>query len=108
LFLKVDVDLIQGPDIGAFTLNEAKIKVENNPIASGSTLSPYVSVQQKLIDGYTADLDVAEIAISPQNSIDKDIVDQLGFFDIDQYIGDPKLAASSSYPQLNELRDFLL
>jgi hypothetical protein len=99
-------DLIQGPDMGAFTLNEAKIKVENNPIASGSTLSPYVSVQQKLVDGYTADLDIAEIAISPQNSIDKDIVDQLGFFDIDQYIGDPKLAASSSYPQLNELRDF--
>jgi hypothetical protein len=101
-----NVDLMQGPDVGAFTLNEAKIKVENNPIASGSTLSPYVSVQQKLIDGYTADLDIAEIAISPQNSIDKDIVDQLGFFDIDQYIGDPKLAASSSYPQLNELRDF--
>ena len=99
-------DLIQGPDMGAFTLNEAKIKIENNPIASGSTLSPYVSVQQKLVDGYTADLDIAEIAISPQNSIDKDIVDQLGFFDIDQYIGDPTLASSSSYPQLNELRDF--
>jgi hypothetical protein len=101
-----NVDLMQGPDVGAFTLNETKIRVENNPIASGSTLSPYVSVQQKLVDGYTADLDIAEIAISPQNSIDKDIVDQLGFFDIDQYIGDPKLAASSSYPQLNELRDF--
>jgi hypothetical protein len=101
-----NVDLMQGPDIGAFTLNEAKIKVENNPIASGSTLSPYISVQQKLVDGYTADLDIAEIAISPQNSIDKDIVDQLGFFDVDEYIGDPKLAASSSYPQLNELRDF--
>ena len=99
-------DLIQGPDMGAFTLNEAKIRVENNPIASGSTLSPYVSVQQHLENGYTADLDIAEIAISPQNSIDKDIVDQLGFFDIDEYIGDPKLAASSSYPQLNELRDF--
>ena len=100
------VDLLQGPDAGAFTLNEAKIRVGNNPIASGSTLSPYVSVQQKLLNGYTADLDVAEIAISPQNSIDKDIIDQLGFFDIDDYIGDPQLAASSSYPQLNELRDF--
>jgi len=101
-----NVDLMQGPDIGAYTLNEQKIRTETYPYLSGSTLSPYVSIQEQLINGYTADLDLAEIAISPQNSIDNDIINQIGFFDIDEYVGDPQLAASSSYPRLNELRDF--
>ena len=101
-----NVDLMQGPDIGAFTLNEQKVRIATYPYASGSTLSPYVSIQEPLTNNYTADLDIAEIAVSPQNSIDTDIVNQIGFFDIDEYIGDPQLAASSSYPELNELRDF--
>jgi hypothetical protein len=101
-----NVDLVQGPDIGAFTLNESKIQSVTYPLASGSTLSPYVSIQEQLINGYTADLDIVEISVSPQNSIDTDIINQLGFFDIDDYIGDPQLASSGSYPKLNELRDF--
>ena len=101
-----NVDLVQGPDIGAFTLNEAKVRTQNYPYASGSTLSPYISIQEQIVNSYTADLDIAEIAISPQNSIDSDIINQIGFFDIDDYVGDPNLAPSSSYPELNELRDF--
>ena len=101
-----NIDLVQGPDIGAFTLNEAKVRTQNYPYASGSTLSPYISIQEQIVNSYTADLDIAEIAISPQNSIDSDIINQIGFFDIDDYVGDPNLAPSSSYPELNELRDF--
>jgi len=101
-----NVDLVQGPDLGAFTQNEVKIRTESYPIVSGSTLSPYISVQEDILDSYTSDLDIAEIAISPQNSIDADIINQIGYFDIDEYIGDPQLAASSSYKKLDELRDF--
>ena len=101
-----NVDMIQGPDIGAFTQNEIKIRSQQYPIASGSTLSPYISVQEQIENPYTADLDIAEIAFSTQNSIDNDIINQIGFFDIDEYIGDPTLASSTSYPELNELRDF--
>jgi len=101
-----NVDIVQGPDIGAFTQNEIKIRSQQYPIASGSTLSPYISVQEQIRNPYTADLDIAEIAFSTQNSIDNDIINQIGFFDIDEYIGDPTLASSTSYPKLNELRDF--
>ena len=78
------VDAVQGPDLGGFTTNDNKVRVLNNEIISGSTLSPYVSVQinqlsSSVID-YTPDLDIAEIAISPQNSIDQDIINQFGFF----------------------------
>jgi hypothetical protein len=104
------IDLIQGPDMGAFTLNEDKIRVTNNEIVSGSTLSAYVSVQQNILSSsyidFTADLDVAQIAISPQDSIDQDIKNQLGWFDIDTYIGDPSNSSSLNYSGLEELKDF--
>ena len=104
------VDAVQGPDLGGFTTNDNKVRVLNNEIISGSTLSPYVSVQinqlsSSVID-YTPDLDIAEIAISPQNSIDQDIINQFGFFDIDEYIGDPNLSGSLTYPKLDELKTF--
>ena len=104
------IDLIQGPDIGAFTLNEDKIRITNNETISGSTLSPYISVQQNTLSSsvidYTADLDIAQIAISPQDSIDQDIKNQMGWFDIDEYIGDPVLAESKTYPGLEDLKEF--
>jgi hypothetical protein len=100
------IDLVEGPDLGAYTPNEVKVRFQDYPVISGSTLSPYVSVQGQIINDYTTDLDIAEIAISPQNSIDADIIDQMGWFDIDEYIGDPQLAASSSYTRLEELREF--
>ena len=102
------VDAIQGPDNGGFAQNENKIRVSNNEIISGSTLSPYVSVQinqlsSSVID-FTPDLDIAEIAISPQNSIDQDIINQFGWFDIDDYIGDPNISGSLTYPKLEDLK----
>ncbi len=104
------IDLIQGPDMGAFTLNENKIRVTNNEIISGSTLSAYVSVQENVLSSshidYTADLDIAQIAVSPQDSIDRDIENQMGWFDIDTYIGDPKNSGSLTYPGLEELKKF--
>ena len=104
------IDLIQGPDVGAFTLNEDKIRVTNNEIISGSTLSTYISVQENQVSSsyidYTADLDIAQIAISPQDSIDRDIENQMGWFDIDTYIGDPTLSSSLTYPGLEELKKF--
>jgi len=104
------IDAIQGPDNGGFALNENKVRILNNEIISGSTLSPYVSVQinqlsSSVID-YTPDLDIAEIAISPQTSIDQDIVNQFGWFDIDEYIGDPNMSGSLTYPKLEELKNF--
>ena len=99
-------DLIQAADIGALVQNEIKVRPRNVSTISGSTLSPYVSIQDDSIDEYTADLDSLEVAISPQDSINKDITDQMGWFDIDDFIGDPKLAPSSSYKDLENLRNF--
>ena len=79
-------------------------------LPQNTTLSPFISVQQNVsISGsYTPNIDYVEIAFSPQNEINNDIAGQLGYFNIGDYIGDPRLVSSSaeSYPALDAIRDY--
>lgn len=74
-----------------------------------TSLSPFIRVQQNTYasESYTHDLDYVEVAFSPQNEINDDIIDSIGYLNIGDYIGDPRQVSSSSeiYPQLNTLRD---
>jgi hypothetical protein len=98
--------LINTPNIGSFTEIDEKIRVATPNLIPGDVLTPYISIQKPEIYPYTNDLNIVEVAISPQDSINADIIDQLGSFNIDEYIGDPRLAASGSYPALTDLRNF--
>jgi hypothetical protein len=86
-----------------------KIKVGSQILPSGDTLSPYISIQQDLpiSSSYTKDINYVEVGFSPQDEVNKDIQEQLGFFNIGDYIGDPRQISSSntSYIDLNSLRD---
>ena len=79
-------------------------------LPSNITLSPYISVQQNsyLSSSFTQNVDYVEVAFSPQNVVNNDIAEELGYFNIGEYIGDPRLVSSSaeSYPALNALRDY--
>jgi hypothetical protein len=98
--------LINTPNIGSFTEIDEKIRVATPNLVPGDVLTPYISIQKPEIYPYTNDLNIVEVAISPQDSINADIIDQLGSFNIDEYIGDPRLASSDSYPALTDLRNF--
>jgi hypothetical protein len=78
-------------------------------LPSGSTLSQYRSIQQQPPGGstYTENLAYTEVAFSPQNEINDDIMDQLGFFNMGDYIGDPRqrFNQDTSYPDLDKLRN---
>jgi hypothetical protein len=80
-----------------------------NNIPNSNVLSPFISVQQSpsISQSYTRDIDYVEVGFSPQNEINEDINDQLGYFNIGEFIGDPRQVSSSadSYPDLNVLRD---
>lgn len=97
------------PPVGIQNIVNHKIKIANTVVPIGDTLSPYISIQQELpISGsYTKDINLLEVAFSPQNEINRDIIDQLGYFNIGEYIGDPRQFTSSytSYPDLNKLRN---
>jgi hypothetical protein len=86
-----------------------KIRIENNFLPEGDTLSPYRRISQntEASASYTSNINLLEVAFSPQNEINDDINSSLGFFNIGDYIGDPsqRFSSNNSYHDLNKLRD---
>ena len=86
-----------------------KIKIVNNFLPAGDTLSQYISVQQLSYNSESCNnnINYVEVAFSPQDEINDDIISQLGSFNIGYYIGDPREVSSSLnyYPSFNKLRD---
>jgi hypothetical protein len=85
-----------------------KIRLENDSLPSGNVLSPLRTLSQTIAASasYTPNINYLEVAFSPQNEINEDIMDQLGFFNIGDYIGNPSERFSgNSYPNLDNLRN---
>jgi len=97
------------PVVGIKNAISDKIRIENSVIPSGDTLSPFRSLAQNssISQSYTANTNLLEVAFSPQDEINDDIMGQIGYFNIGDYIGDPRLRSSSatSYPDLDNLRN---
>lgn len=97
------------PVVGIKNAIADKIRVENNVIPEGDVLSPFMSLSQQanISQSYTANTNLLEVAFSPQDEVNDDINSSLGYFNIGEYIGDPRLRSSSaeSYPSLDALRD---
>ena len=96
--------LVNPPNVGAYTEVTSKIRIPSQSLVTGSQLSPYISIQEPYDPAYTKDLSYLEVAISPQNAVNDDIINDLGYFNIDEFIGDPAEAASGSYKDLDFLR----
>jgi hypothetical protein len=85
-----------------------KIQPVTLDLPSGDVLSNQISIQQNYpqSQSYTRDVNYVEVAFSPQNEINDDINDSFGYFNIGDYIGDPRLQHSTSsngYPDLTRL-----
>ena len=97
------------PVVGIKNAISDKIRVENNVLPSGDTLSPFMNLMQQshASSSYTPNINYLEVAFSPQNELNDDIISQLGNFNIGEYIGDPSLRSSSNqtYPDLDRLRN---
>ena len=97
------------PAVGIKNRTTDKIRSENSTIPSGSVLSSIRSLSQNIeaSASYTDNINYLEVAFSPQNQINDDIIGQLGHFNIGDYIGDPRQRSSSAqiYPDLNNLSE---
>ena len=86
-----------------------KISTNSAILPEGDTLSSLRSIQQNsfISSSYTPSIDYLEVAFSPQDQINDDINAQMGYFNIGNYIGDPRHISQSSrsYPDLDTLRD---
>lgn len=97
-------DLIPTPASGIGQKVNNKVTVDSGSSLAETVLSPYVSIQRPNQDMSKNSTDL-EIGFSPSDVLDLDIASQLGYFNIDQYIGAPKDAYSSSYVDLDTLRN---
>ena len=97
------------PAVGIKNRISEKIRVANLITASGNTLTPYKTIEQRYVnsESYTRDVNYLEVAFSPQNEINDDINSSFGYFNIGEYIGDPSdiSGSSTSYKSLDKLRD---
>ena len=105
----VETVYLDQPTAGIKNIVSNKIQIVDMNLPSGSTLSQYRSIQQQPPGGstYTENLAYTEVAFSPQNEINDDIMDQLGFFNMGEFIGDPRqrFNQDESYPDLDALRN---
>jgi hypothetical protein len=97
------------PAVGIKNRITDKIRSESDTLPSGSVLSPIRKLSQttEASASYTDNINYLEVAFSPQNQINDDIIGQLGHFNIGDYIGDPRQRSSSAqiYPDLNNLSE---
>ena len=96
------------PAAGIKNRTTDKIRNENDTIPSGNVLSPIRSLAQttEASASYTDNINYLEVAFSPQNQINDDIIGQMGHFNIGDYIGDPAQRFSGNvYPDLNTLSE---
>jgi hypothetical protein len=103
----VEPRFLNSPIVGLKGRVTDKIQIVDSIYPTGSVLSQYMSIAQTfpISSSESPNVNLLEIAFSPQNEINDDIIDSLGYFNIGEYIGDPRQVSSSatSYPDLNTL-----
>ena len=84
--------------LGAGTFDDNKIRLEDNELFG--TLDVKTRAERSQFDRAPLDSKKLGVYFSPQTMIDEDIIAQLGFVSLDEYIGDPGATESKSYPEL--------
>jgi hypothetical protein len=94
------------PAVGIKNAVSNKVKVGTTDLY-GTVLSGLNTLQQNYVisQSYTRDINYLEVGFSPQNEINEDINSQFGYFNIGEYIGDPRFISESNYryPALDTL-----
>ena len=87
-----------------FGINNDKVAIVTGSAALSSSLLHPEATLQYYTSSNRLNISSVEVGFSPANNINAYITGALGYFNIDQYIGDPGLATSASYLPLDQLR----
>jgi hypothetical protein len=87
-----------GISLAAGTFDDNKIRLENNELVG--SLDIQTRAESSQYDKSPLDSSKLGVYFSPQTMINEDIIAQLGFTELDQYIGDPGDLEDKSYPDL--------
>jgi hypothetical protein len=88
------------PSLGNNSLYTNKVRIESASLDPNKRLNTQTRIEKSSFDRYSLDSNRIGIYFSPQNAINDDIFNQLGYFEIDDYIGDPSDVNSNGYPAL--------
>ena len=87
-----------GISMAVGTFDDNKIRIEQNELVGN--LDPKTRAERSQFDKAPLDSKKLGVYFSPQTMINEDIIAQLGFTELDQYIGDPGDTEDKSYPRL--------
>ena len=90
-----------GISLGAGTFDDNKIRIESNELVG--TLDINTRAERSQFDKDPLDSKKLGVYYSPQTMINEDIIAQLGFQSLDEYIGDPGDQDKRSYPDLKRV-----
>ena len=100
-----EVYFLDQPAMGLRNRISNKVQVENG-LAYGNTLSSLTSIEQdyQISRSYTEDISSLEVAFSPQEEVNDDIIATFGYGVVADALADPRFISESSdhYPQLRK------
>ena len=102
-----EILFLDQPAVGIKNRINDKVRWEDN-VLPGNVLSQYRKIEQttEASASYSENINYLEVAFSPQNQINDDIIGQMGHFNVGDYIGDPRQRFTKNiYPELNELSE---
>ena len=103
----VDQAKLRVPNVGPNRRNATKIRIEDNTLKVGTSLSPDVRNEQSSQDFAPIDSNKLGIYFSPTDVINEDIVHSIADLSLDDLIGDPRDEFKYSYKTLGSLqRDY--
>jgi len=88
------------PSLGGSSLYTNKVRIESSSLDPNKRLNTKTRVEKSSYDRYSVDSNRVGVYFSPQTAINEDIFNQLGYFEIDDYIGDPGDTYNESYSEL--------
>ena len=89
------------PSLGATSLYSNKVRIESASLDVNKRLNTKTRIEKSSFDRYSLDSNRIGVYFSPQTAINEDIFNQLGYFEIDDYIGDPGDILNDNYTKLN-------
>lgn len=90
------------PSLAGNSLYADKVRIESSSLDPNLILSNKRRAEQSSFDKYSLDSNRVGVYFSPQNSINEDIFNQVGYYEIDDYIGDPGDLYKDQYTNLVE------
>ncbi len=93
------------PSLGGSSLYANKIRIESSSLDPNRRLNTKTRIEKSSLDLFSVDSNRVGVYFSPQTGINEDIFNQIGYFEIDDYIGDPREDYETSYTVLNNFAE---